>query len=153
MRIRLRSKKTVGKQTASPIAEARAPAGVAGATAVAARAVSQRQFLKLVAAAVGLAGAGQLAVEPRSAQAAYITGPPDTIDTSLTVQGNLTLQGGLLWLTNGASNLVKFNNQGVAVPSQSQGWKLRLYGDSPNSYGFGIEDYHLWSHSQSGHRW
>src|SRR5438093_1495553 len=51
------------------------------------RRLSQRTVLKALAA-VGLAGLGQALAAPR-AEATYINGPPDTVNTALEVQGNL----------------------------------------------------------------
>ena len=59
--------------------------------------VSQRRFSRLVFAAVGAAGAGLWARRPERAEAAYATGAApdggDLINTHLTVQGNLAVQG------------------------------------------------------------
>lgn len=56
------------------------------------RTVGHRQFLKMLAGAAGLAGVVGLA-ESRTAEATYIPGPPDVVNTSLTVQGDLTANG------------------------------------------------------------
>ena len=83
MRIRLWNSKSSEPRAATPRAR-----GVPGAaTSIAGRGLSQRQFLKTLAAAVGAAGAAQLAARPRSADA-------QTIAEDLTVTGSLTVQGG-----------------------------------------------------------
>ncbi len=55
--------------------------------------VGRRAFLKVLAALVGGAGGSQMAGGHRSAEASYIPGTPsDTVDTNLTVQGQLVVQ-------------------------------------------------------------
>lgn len=54
--------------------------------------MTHRQFLKVLVGTVGGAGLG-LAGAARLAEATYTPGPPDVVDTDLTVQGNLIVDG------------------------------------------------------------
>lgn len=55
--------------------------------------LTRRSFLKGLSAVLGGAGAGELVAGPRPAEAVYIPGTPsDTVDTNLTVQGQLIVQ-------------------------------------------------------------
>ena len=77
--------------------------------------LSHRAFLKTVVAAVGGAVVAPLAL-PKSAGATYIPGSPsDTVDTNLTVQGNL-----IVGPTGGSS---------MAVGTSTMQGKLHVAGD------------------------
>lgn len=58
------------------------------------RRLDARSFVKLVVATVGGAGA-TLVVGRHRAKASYIPGPPDVVDTDLTVVGDLTVDQNL----------------------------------------------------------
>lgn len=81
-------------------AEEMAPAGL-DAPALAAP-MTHRQFLKMLIGAIGGAGLSLAATAPRRAEATYTPGSPsDTVDTNLTVQGNLIVTSG----PNGPGNV------------------------------------------------
>ena len=91
---------------ANPIME------TAAGTATLGRALTHRAFLKGMAAAVGGALLGPLVTATRKAEATYIPGTPsDTVDTDLTVQGNLIV------------------NQSTAIGTSTTQGKLHVAGD------------------------
>ena len=76
--------------------------------------ISLRGFLKLVAAAAA-AGMGQALARPRPAEASYIPGSPsDTVNTNLTVQGNLVV------------------NQNVGIGTSTPAGRLEVAGEIKN---------------------
>lgn len=63
--------------------------------------------------------------------------------------GNVAVTGGLVDLTNGASNTIQFGSVGVTAPGSSAGWKLRTWG---TTYGIGIDSGTQWYAADAAHR-
>lgn len=70
---------------------------------------------------------------------------PRTIANGGLIDGDVTLPD------NGE---IDFGDGSGANPSQgSAGWRLRLYNDGTNSYGYGLSSTNLWAESQGVHTW
>lgn len=101
---------------------------------VAAKRITHRQFLKGLAA-LGVAGLGALTLERKSADASYITGPPDRVNTDLQVDGKLTVGNSVGVGTTTPERMLDVKDSSnfqvkVSGTSAANGASLRVYNDA-----------------------